>query len=80
MPQETIARILYDVAFEDSMTRVEAPVIEALTNYVEIFVQEAAWRSKECARIRSGASSEDNEITVTHKDLEQVAGMLLLDM
>lgn len=86
IPQDTIALILEVGAFEHGTTKITEETVGMLQKYMEIFVREAVLRSqvnKEQVKKEQDAVSgnrEAKEVTLTHEDLENVTGLLLLDM
>lgn len=90
IPKETNARILQTCSFEHNSTRITEETLTMLQGYMEILVREAVLRSlanKEQAKQQdeglfrsSNIKNENSEVELTHEDLENIAGLLLLDM
>ncbi|EDO17067.1 hypothetical protein Kpol_530p37 [Vanderwaltozyma polyspora DSM 70294] len=81
IPKETIARLLETSSFEHSSTRITEDVVEGLQKYMELFVREAIMRSIETkAKLEEENSFTGVRVELTHTDLEEIAGLLLLDM
>lgn len=86
LPEDTIARLLHEVAFEDKEnTRITKDVVSMLQRYIDVFAKEAVVRSLEAFEERiemqdSAHNNNNHNQQVTHEDLECVAGLLLLDM
>lgn len=90
IPKETIARTLQIESFENESTRITEETVAMLQKYMEIFVREAVLRSATNKEQVKKMSSKDelppnvhddnNEILLTHEDLENITGLLLLDM
>lgn len=74
MPKETIARILQLNSFEHESTTITEETLTMLQKYLELFVREAVQRSV------ANKESAGEEVRLTHEDLENITGMLLLDM
>lgn len=86
VPKETIALTLEVGAFEHESTKITEETVDMLQKYMEVFVREAVMRShanKEQIKKEQDAThgrQAANELTLTHEDLENVTGLLLLDM
>lgn len=91
IPVETIARILQISSFQHYSTKITAETLMMLQDYMEILVREAVLRSianKEEAEqeglnrnMQHARLKHENEgMLLTHRDLERIAGLLLLDM
>ncbi|CCE91095.1 Mhf2p TDEL_0C02060 [Torulaspora delbrueckii] len=84
IPKETIARTFQVGAFENESTNITDETVGMMQKYMEVFVREAVLRSsanKEQIKVEhSGAQRNSNEIVLTHEDLENITGLLLLDM
>lgn len=82
IPKNTLARILHMNSFESESTKITEETVESLQKYMELFVREAVLRSIEN---KERVQNEQNSFTgarmdLTHHDLEEIAGLLLLDM
>lgn len=90
IPKETIARTFQVGAFENESTNITDDTVSMVQKYMEVFVREAVLRSsanKEQLKLEnagaqpvSGAQRNASEVVLTHEDLENVTGLLLLDM
>ncbi|SCU93615.1 LAMI_0E14994g1_1 [Lachancea mirantina] len=83
VPQDTIARVLETCSFESEDTRITESTVNLVDKYLEMFVREAVLRSLENKEqeVKQEENNPLREATVlTHKDLERVLGVLLLDM
>lgn len=84
IPKETIARTFQVGAFENESTTITDETVGMMQKYMEVFVREAVLRSsanKEQIKVEhSGTQRNSNEIVLTHEDLENITGLLLLDM
>ncbi|QLQ79165.1 hypothetical protein HG537_0B05130 [Torulaspora globosa] len=86
IPRETIGLLLEIGAFEHGTTKITEETVGMLQKYMEIFVREAVLRSqvnKEQVKKEQDVvygKRDAKEIILTHEDLENVTGLLLLDM
>lgn len=86
IPKETIALALEVEAFEQDSTKITEETVSMLQKYMEVFVREAVMRSsvnKEQVKREQGALQAQEPasgVTLTHEDLENITGLLLLDM
>ncbi|OXB44098.1 hypothetical protein B1J92_I03432g [Nakaseomyces glabratus] len=80
VPQDTIARVLQVAAFKDKKTRIESDVVDALQRYIDVFAREAVLRSIEHHDASQEGLEQEQDKEITHTDLENIAGLLLLDM
>ncbi|AQZ18446.1 MHF2 (YDL160C-A) [Zygosaccharomyces parabailii] len=74
VPKETIARILQLHSFEHVSTTITEETLAMLQKYLELFIREAVQRSV------ANKEVSGDEVQLTHEDLENITGMLLLDM
>ncbi|CEP62575.1 Mhf2p LALA0_S05e08680g [Lachancea lanzarotensis] len=82
VPKDTIARVFQTCSFNHDSTRITESTLTVIEEYLEVFVREAVLRSVENKdRVKEEDSNRlNNELVLTHKDLESVSGLLLLDM
>ncbi|SCU99327.1 LAFA_0G23354g1_1 [Lachancea sp. 'fantastica'] len=82
VPKDTIARVFQTCSFSQDSTRITESTLTVIEEYLEVFVREAVLRSIE-NKERLGEQESNrlnNDLVLTHKDLESVSGLLLLDM
>ncbi|KAK9456194.1 CENP-S associating centromere protein X-domain-containing protein [Dipodascopsis uninucleata] len=89
---KTLARLMAEY-FEYPDTRISATAIDASTEYLRIFTREAVWRTEKTLKetekqnnniksesgIPSSSSSSTRARTMEARDLEKIAGTLVLD-
>ncbi|SCU81412.1 LAME_0B06964g1_1 [Lachancea meyersii CBS 8951] len=82
VPKDTIARIFQTCSFSNESTRITESSLTLIDEYLTIFVREAVLRSIENKeRVKEeGRDQLSDDLVLTHKDLESVSGLLLLDM
>ncbi|SCU92571.1 LANO_0E01376g1_1 [Lachancea nothofagi CBS 11611] len=82
VPKDTIARIFQACSFTNESTRITESTLMLVDEYLEVFVREAVLRSVENKeRIKDEHRDQlGDQLILTHKDLENVSGLLLLDM
>ena len=82
VPKDTIARVFQTCSFNNDSTRITESTLTVIEEYLEVFVREAVLRSVENKeRVKEEDSNRlNNDLVLTHKDLESVSGLLLLDM
>ncbi|SCU89194.1 LADA_0E14158g1_1 [Lachancea dasiensis] len=82
VPKDTIARIFQLCSFSDEGTRITESTLALIDEYLEIFVREAVLRSIENKERLKDENRDQlgNQLVLTHKDLENISGLLLLDM
>ncbi|CAR30079.1 Mhf2p [Lachancea thermotolerans CBS 6340] len=82
IPSDTIARIFQTCSFKDDSTRITESTLSLVDAYLEVFVREALLRSIENKeQVKSEHQDQlGDQVVLTHKDLERVSGLLLLDM
>lgn len=73
IPKETIDLLLKGY-FKNKELQVEDSVLEALSEYLHIFVEEATLRSIE------NREPQDSDAPLDYDDLEKIIGTLMLDM
>lgn len=81
LPKDTIARIFQTCSFTQDSTRITEDTIALTNKYIELFVREAVLRSLENKeKVKPETESLDNGTVLSHEDLEEISGLLLLDM
>lgn len=82
VPKDTIARIFQTCSFQNDSTRITETTLTLVDEYLEIFVREAILRSIENKdQVKDEHQDQlGSQVVLTHKDLERVSGLLLLDM
>ncbi|SCV99795.1 LAFE_0B02674g1_1 [Lachancea fermentati] len=82
LPKDTIARIFQTCSFQHDSTRITENTLSLMDKYMELFIREAVLRSIENKeQVKQEDDNQiDDSIVLTHKDLEKISGLLLLDM
>lgn len=81
LPKDTIARIFQNCSFTQDSTRITEDTVALTNKYIELFVREAVLRSLENKeKVKPETESLDNGTVLSHEDLEEISGLLLLDM
>lgn len=73
IPIETIERTIKQ-SFSDKSTEITPETLLGIQRYFEVFVEEAVLRCQENNEIKDG------RIELTHTQLEEIIGLLLMDM
>lgn len=83
IPTDTIARIFQVCSFTQDTTLITEDTVKITQKYIDLFIREAVLRSmenKEQIKKEEHESSFTDNVILTHTDLEDISGLLLLDL